>query len=107
MVYFTKNKYNSNWINEWITLYKILSNEISSTEGTNAVTLSAEIQNLVNTETTITSHIIDKINNLIINFTENIKGGSLLKDRKKISTYKYKIKKTRKKNNKSKKLKRK
>jgi hypothetical protein len=108
MVFFTKNKTNPNWVEEWINLYNILSNRISATEGTIAVTLSAEIQNLVNKTRTVNLNIINEIYTLIVSYLQQ--GGSLLKNRRKLSTYKYKIKKTRKKKykkRKSKKLKRK
>lgn len=108
MVYFMKNKTDPNWVQEWIKLYNVLSRRISATEGTVAVTLSAEIQNLVNKTRTITPNIIDDIYQLIVaNIQE---GGKFLKYHKKIYTYKGKIKKTKhKKNkkNKSKKLKKK
>lgn len=98
MVYFMKNKTNPNWAHEWINLYNILSRRISATEGTVAVTLSAEIQNLVNKTRTITPNIIDDIYKLIVPYIQE--GGRFLKYHKKIYNYKGKIKKTRKKKNK-------
>lgn len=65
MVYFIKNKTNPNWVQEWINLYNILSTRISATEGTEAVKLSAEIQNLVHKTRTISYAIINEIDKLI------------------------------------------
>ena len=98
MVYFIKNKTDPNWVQGWINLYNILSHRISASEGTVAVTLSAEIQNLVNKTRTISANIIDDIYKLILPYTQM--GGSLLKYHKKKYSYKNKIKKTRKKKNK-------
>jgi hypothetical protein len=94
MVYFIKNKTNPNWVQEWINLYNILSHKISATEGTTAVTLSAEIQNLVNKTRTITPNIIDDIYELIVSNIQE--GGNFLKYRRKLSSYKSKNKKTKK-----------
>lgn len=94
MVYFIKNKTNPNWVDEWINLYNILSRKISATEGTKAVELSAKIQNLVDNKRTITPDIIDDIYKLIVSDIQE--GGNFLKYRRKLSSYKSKIKKTKK-----------
>ncbi len=93
-----KNKTDPNWVQGWINLYNILSHRISASEGTVAVTLSAEIQNLVNKTRTITSNIINDIYTLIVPYIQE--GGKFLKYHKKIYTYKGKKKKTKNKKNK-------
>lgn len=99
MVYFTKNKTNPNWVQNWINFVNnVLSREISKSEGTVAVALSAAIQDLVNKTRTINRNIIDNIYNLILPYIQQ--GGSLLKHHKKKYSYKNKIKKTRNKKNK-------
>ena len=60
MVYFTKNKTNPNQEQEWINFVNnIHYRDISATEDTVAVTLSAEIQILVYQTITVTPDIID------------------------------------------------
>lgn len=112
MVYFTKNKTDPQWVQNWINFVNnVLSREISESEGTVAVALSAAIQDLVSKTRTINRNIIDAIYNLILPYIQQ--GGALLNHYKKKYSYKSKIKKTRKKKNKkykkrkSKKLKRK
>jgi hypothetical protein len=102
MVYFMKNKTDPDWVKKWINLYNILSTRISATEGTEAVKLSAEIQNLVHKTKTISDAIIDEIDELINNFIDKLivrytqEGGSVVKYRRKLSSHKSKNKKTKK-----------
>ena len=72
MVFFTKNKTNPNWVEEWLNIYNILSNRISATEGTIAVTLSGEIQNLVNKTRTVNLNIINEIYTLIVSYLQQL-----------------------------------
>lgn len=96
MIYFTMNKNNEHWLNNWLNLYEILSTKISEQEGSFAVELSASMQQVIS-KNPIGQDLVLKLYELIQQYTRDRidgMGGIVYKPKKKRKTIKYKRKKS-------------